>query len=39
MIAAAIKHLTLFPFLSMNMPTKGMRNDDIKNGKAIAIPT
>lgn len=37
--AAAIKHLTLFPFLSINIPTKGMKNEDIKKGKAIAIPT
>lgn len=37
--AAAIKHFALFPLLSTNIPMNGIRNEDIKNGKAIAIPT
>jgi len=36
---AAIRHLTLLPLLSINIPMKGIISEDTRKGKAIAIPT
>lgn len=37
--AENIKAVALFPFLSIRKPIKGISNEDIRKGKAIAIPT
>jgi hypothetical protein len=37
--AAKINNKALFPYLSTEIPIKGIRIEEIKKGKAIAIPT